>query len=139
MLETAAINKMIENIKYLTKRIGNSMLPVFLFLLGLSTTSCLKEKTEPATCFEEVSYEYEIRPIIESSCKTQQGAGTGCHDAWIDDYSQIKPFCESGAWQNRVLVVKDMPVFPNSWAIDSLTSIELQKMQCWIDQGYPNN
>lgn len=110
-----------------------------LFAVVLVSSSCLKEKTEPAECFEEVSYEFEIRPIIESSCKTQAGAGTGCHDAWIDNYSQIESLCQSGSWQNRVLVVKDMPVMPNSWGIDSLTSQEIQKMKCWIDQGYPEN
>ncbi len=130
---------MTEKIKYLTKKTGAFKLPVFLFVLVMSTTSCLKEKTEPAECFEEVSYEFEIRPIIESSCKTQQGPGTGCHDAWINDYDNVKSVVEDGSWANRVLVVKDMPVMPNSWNIDSLTTQEISKMQCWIDQGYPNN
>ena len=105
--------------------------------------SCTKDKTapkpvDPISC-STVSYTDDIRPIIESSCKTQAGTGTGCHDSWIDDYSAIKGRIDNGSWQNRVLSSMDMPLMPNSWGIDSLTSDELQSMQCWIDQGYPEN
>ena len=103
-------------------------------------SSCLKDKTAPAgPCNTTISYAGEIRPIIESSCKTQDGPGTGCHDEWIDDYSQISNQIAGGGWENRVLSIKDMPVMPNSWGIDSLTADEIQTMKCWIDQGYPEN
>lgn len=113
-------------------------LPIFLLSL-ISLTSCLKEKTLPVGCDKVISYELEIRPIIESSCKTGLGGGTGCHDAWIDDYSQVKSQLVSGTWQNEVLIEKTMPVMPNDFDIDSLTAAEIQTMKCWIDQGYPEN
>lgn len=106
--------------------------------------ACKKDKTEPYTptpgeCFEEKSYQYNIRPIIESSCKTGQGAGTGCHDSWIDDYNNVKAYLDAGTWQVEVLVDHTMPVMPNTLGIDSLKDYELEAMQCWINQGYPDN
>lgn len=111
----------------------------FLALLFLS--SCLKDKTVPvdADCGVVVSYSTDIRPIIESSCKTQLGPGTGCHDAWIDNYDPISSYLDAGTWQNEVFVEKTMPIVPNSFDIDSLTGDELDIMLCWINQGYPEN
>ena len=103
-------------------------------------SSCLKDKTIPlGDCGTIVSYDSEIRPIIESSCKTQAGGGTGCHDAWIDEYDPIKSQIDAGNWQNEIFVDKTMPVMPNSWGIDSLTQDEIKTMQCWIEQGYTEN
>lgn len=108
--------------------------------------SCLKDKTlkpKPdvvnGPCSTEVSYSVEIRPIIESSCKTQAGPGTGCHDAWIDDYTPIETYITIGTWQNECFIEKTMPEMPNTWGIDSLTEDEIQTMKCWIEQGYPEN
>jgi hypothetical protein len=116
----------------------NFTLSIILFaLVGLS--SCLKDKVQPFGCDSIISYEAEIRPIIESSCKTGLGGGTGCHDAWVDDYSQVKSQLISGNWQNEVLVEKTMPLIPNDFSIDSLTNDEYQTMRCWILQGFPEN
>ncbi|UKN00385.1 hypothetical protein K6119_11630 [Paracrocinitomix mangrovi] len=115
---------------------------LIFFGLFLVLTSCLKDKTQPKTsgdeCFD-ISYHYNIRPIIETSCKTHIGPGTGCHDAWIDNYGSIKNFIVSGAWEVELFIDKTMPVMPNTWGIDSLTTAELQTMKCWLEQGYPNN
>lgn len=114
---------------------------VFLSMAAFGTlSSCLKDKTAPVgDCLTEVSYSEDIRPIIESSCKTGLGGGTGCHDAWIDNYDPIRSYLDASTWQNEVLVEKTMPVIPNDFGIDSLTTEEIQTMRCWIDQGYPEN
>ncbi len=111
-----------------------------IFSLLVFTTSCLKEKTIPlGDCDSIISYSGEIRPIIESSCKTGLGGGTGCHDAWIDEYDNIVNYMTAGSWQNEVLTTKRMPLVPNDFGIDSLTADEIKTMQCWVDQGYPEN
>lgn len=116
----------------------NKILTIAAVLLVL--TSCLKDKTQSlADCSVEISYALDIRPIIESSCKTQAGPNTGCHDAWIDEYPPIKSYINSGTWQNEVFNDKTMPEIPNTWGIDSLTTEEIQTMKCWIEQGYPEN
>lgn len=73
------------------------------------------------------------------SCKTGDGPGTGCHDAWIDEYSNIVPHIQSGAWETEIFIDKTMPPVPNNFGIDSLQPYELEIMECWISQGYPEN
>lgn len=112
---------------------------IFIFL-QFALSSCLKDKTQPiGGCTEVISYSTDIRPIIESSCKTQLGPNTGCHDAWIDNFTAIEGFLDAGIWQYEVLEVKTMPEMPNDFGIDSLTDAELKTMRCWIQQGYPEN
>ncbi len=112
-------------------------------LLLIVMASCSKEKARPIAdagdCFEEKSYQYNIRPIIESSCKTGTGPGTGCHDAWIDEYTNIVAYIENGSWENEIFAEKTMPPAGNAFDIDSLKDYELDAMRCWILQGYPNN
>lgn len=114
----------------------------FLFALlscGLFL-SCHKDKTiPPSDCGYTISYSADIVPIINSSCITGTGPGTGCHDAWILDYSNLGGKIKNGTWANRVFDIKDMPEMPNDFGIDSLTADEIQIMRCWIDQGWPNN
>jgi len=102
--------------------------------------SCLKEKTKfPDGCDIIVSYSLDIQPIINTSCVTNLGPGTGCHDSWIFEYTNVKTYLDLGVWQNEVLIEKSMPEIPNYFSIDSLTSDQIQVMRCWINQGYPKN
>ncbi len=113
---------------------------IALLLLGsTSLMSCLKDKVVVGECDTVVSYSEDIRPIIEASCKTGLGPGTGCHDAWIDNYDPIESYLNSGSWQNVIFVDKTMPKIPNAFGIDSMTTEALKIMKCWIDQGYPEN
>ena len=109
-------------------------IPTLISFLALSLVSCKKE--ELGDCGFKVSYAADIRPIIESSCKTQAGPGTGCHDSWIDDYNQIKNYIDNNKLPTRVLHETSMPKMPNDWNIDSLSSSEKEVIECWIDQGY---
>ena len=114
---------------------------LFLSFVFVTITSCYKDKTFPIDpdCPQVISYSLEIKPIIESSCMTGLGPGTGCHDAWITNYAPIKAYCDAGIWQYEVLTAYTMPVMPNDFGIDSLTADEIQIMACWIKQKYPEN
>lgn len=117
---------------------------VVLLLGAFFISACKKDKTVPynvasGECTDVISYTTDIRPIIEASCKTGIGPGTGCHDAWIDNYDPIKSYLVSGKWQTAVLIDKTMPKIPNSFGIDSLSPADFKTMKCWIDQGYPQN
>ena len=103
-------------------------------------TSCLKEKASPSDsdCFGAVvDYEIDIKPLINQSCATNLGPGTGCHDAWIFEYQNVYNKISDGSWENRVLDLKDMPVPGNMFNIDPLTNDELIMFKCWIDAGFP--
>ena len=67
------------------------------------------------------------------------GPLAGCHDAWIDEYSNIVLYIKNGSWQDDVWSLYSMPKIPNDFGIDSLTAEEVTTMRCWVDQGYPEN
>jgi len=114
---------------------------ICLLAIG-SISSCYKDKTtavNAAECPTIISYSMDIVPIIHSSCMTNLGPGSGCHDDWITSYNNIKAYCDSKTLQTQVLINHTMPQMPNDFGIDSLTAEELQLMDCWIQQGYPEN
>ena len=113
-----------------------------LIVVVLALSSCLKDKAQPYVepeCPTIISYESDIKPIINTSCVTNMGPGTGCHDAWIFEYDNLKATLDNGTTQNRVFDVKDMPIISETFGTDSLTAEELQTFKCWVEQGYPNN
>lgn len=112
-----------------------------LFLtLALGLSGCLSEKTTPpGDCDVIVSYSLDIKPIINSSCMTNLGSGTGCHDDWITDYSQLAAKVVNGTLEYQVFTAGLMPQQPNDFGIDTLTSDEKKAIKCWIEQGHPEN
>ena len=115
----------------------------WLFFLGVSFLlfSCLKAQTKiPTECDSLiVSYSMDIVPIINSSCITGQGPGTGCHDAWIHEYSAIVGYINNGKFYAEIFVDRTMPEIPNIWGIDSLNAAEYEAIKCWLEQGFPEN
>ncbi|MCH2233491.1 MAG: hypothetical protein MK078_04485 [Crocinitomicaceae bacterium] len=116
------------------------LLGFILFLVILS--SCIKDKAAPYVepeCPTIISYESDIKPIINTSCVTNMGPGTGCHDGWIFEYDNLAATITNGTTPNRVFEVRDMPIISETFGTDSLTAEELQTFKCWVEQGYPNN
>ena len=102
--------------------------------------SCKKDKTlNTSSCDTEISYNMDVVPIIQGSCMTGLGPGTGCHDSWITEYSNIVNYINNESWQNDIWVSYSMPKIPNNFGIDSLTADEVQIMRCWVEQGFPEN
>lgn len=113
---------------------------ILIIAFSLPLASCLKEKAlDPSGCSGTVSYANDIVPIINTSCITGTGPGTGCHDAWITEYDNIPGYMANGSWYEEVITAKTMPIVPNAFGIDELTGEEVEMMRCWIEQGYPNN
>lgn len=112
----------------------------FLTAATLLLSSCYKDKTSPpGGCETTISYSVDIKPIINSSCITNLGPGTGCHDAWILAYSGVVAAIENGTLENECFVELTMPQIPNDFGIDSLTADEKKTLKCWLIQGYPDN
>ena len=112
-------------------------------ICAISLGSCKKDKTL-AECGIEgcepgvVSYENDIVPLIEQSCATNLGPLTGCHDAWIFEYDNVKSSVDAGTFWNAISN-KSMPKIPNSFGIDTLTQAEYEMFECWICDGAPKN
>jgi len=117
---------------------------ILLYFLGLIfLTSCLKDKTikplNPECVGLNVGYAENVKPLIVQSCATNQGPGTGCHDAWIFEYENLIKTIKNGTFENRVFNVLDMPPVINSFNIEPLTEDEINTFKCWIADGYPDN
>ncbi len=85
-------------------------------------------------------YDGQIEAIIEESC-----AYSGCHEggAAIGDYTTYQSMLstlESGNIATRVLNLRDMPP---SYAPDgkpkTLPDDELELIECWLANGFPEN
>jgi hypothetical protein len=108
-------------------------------LLMVFLSSCLKEKAASydKECYGvDIDYTLDIQPLIHQSCATNLGPGTGCHDAWIFEYSSVAWRISNGDWDHRVLDLQDMPPLVNDFSINPLTNDELITFKCWIDAGY---
>ena len=124
---------------FLNCHVGKALIISTLFIV-LTFMSCNKDKTlAPGSCVATISYTTDIIPIIQSSCMTGTGPGTGCHDTWITEHSNIVNYINDESWQNAVWGSYTMPKMPNNFGIDSLTLDEVQIMKCWVEQGFPEN
>ena len=105
--------------------------------------SCNKDTTLAECGLEHctpgaVSYEDDIKPLIQQSCATNLGPGTGCHDAWIFNYDNIKTSVDNGVF-GSVIADESMPKLPNSFGIVALTQAEKEMFECWICDGALEN
>lgn len=115
----------------------------YIFISIAVLFSCAKDKTYGECGLEHcitgnVSYSEDIVPLIQQSCATNLGPGTGCHDAWIFEYDNVKSSVDQGTFWGAI-ANKSMPKIPNTFGIDSLTQAEYEMFGCWICAGAPNN
>lgn len=129
----------------------NHLFPVLL-LIGLmsSVTSCLYDQLEepapPPLTFQEwcdslqPTFSVHVRPIIEQSC----AYNATCHPNYVN-YNTIVNKINSGSFVSRVFtqasnpslgMPPDQSVYPESIK-DDLTEEELNIIQCWLDEGFP--
>ncbi len=114
---------------------------VLITLFVLIIMACAKDKAmevKPEDCVEIISYSESIEPLIQQSCATNLGPGTGCHDNWIFEYENVRNSVQSGAFGN-VIETSYMPTIPNNFNIEPLTNKEIETFLCWIKQGALNN
>ncbi len=107
-----------------------------IFLVG-----CSKVKQN---CETALTYDGEIRSIIETSCNNES-----CHigefGGWevLDDfssYSKLLPYLESNSVSIRINSNESpgkMP--PKSWPERELSESDLSKLNDWISRGFPEN
>ena len=111
-------------------------------LVIILQNSCVKDigplpvKVSVAFCDSlNVKYSSDINPIMITYCATKASChGTGASAGDFSTYGGVQPFANDGELRDRVLVVKDMPQGGPLLA-DSL----LQKIDCWLQKGFPNN
>jgi hypothetical protein len=90
-------------------------------------TSCNKNKIE---CDGSTpTYNTEIKQIIEANCLSCHGAGSSNTD--YSTYANLQTIINNGEFESEVITRQSMP------RGSSLTSNQLSKIKCWIENGYP--
>ena len=113
---------------------------ILLALIIIFSVSCTRDQISEveSECGEEVSYEEQIKPIIDISC-----AYAGCHGGGapgnFSTYDGISDYIGGKLIGRRVLIERSMP--PNYAIIGPvrLSDEELELFQCWVQAGYPEN
>ena len=119
-----------------------SILTLSLGFVIIAHFSCVKDigplptKKTVAFCDSlNVKYSTDISMIMTTYCSTKSSChGTAASAGDFTSYAGLQPYANNGSLRDRVLVVKDMPQGGPILA-DSL----LQKIDCWLQKGFPNN
>lgn len=111
-----------------------------LFLIQMSQSSCTNDKlvdpstvNNPACDTIQVTYDLQIKPIIDNSC-----AYAGCHvqgfgSGDYSNYDVMTPHLSDNKFKKRVIDIMDMPEG------GMLTPEEFALVECWASKGYPEN
>ncbi|NJC27189.1 hypothetical protein [Neolewinella antarctica] len=112
------------------------------YLLGGCAADALPEPVATPCDGTALTYEADIRPIVEQTC-----AYSGCHlggaPGVYNGYEGLLPALESGTFRQRVVRQKDNPNvgMPPDYAPEGrptdLTAEQLQTITCWLEAGYP--
>jgi len=119
---------------------------ILLFVTVITVGGCTRDslpEPEPSICGDQMlTYEMDIRPIIESSC-----AYSGCHlggaPGLYNDYDGLLPTLDDGSFRERVVSRRSDPnvgMPPNYAPSDrpqDLSEEQLTTIQCWLEDGYP--
>lgn len=98
-----------------------------LFLVILSgVLSCNKSKNKitPLCDGSSPTYNSFVASLISTNCAS-------CHD--YSTYAKLSTITQSGAFTQYVLTEQSMP------KKSSLSESDLHKLQCWVDNGFPEN
>ena len=104
----------------------------------------LPEPALPESCMDSIpTYEGSIKAIIDNTC-----AYSGCHldgsaPGVYANYEGLRIVLESGRFKERVIGLRGDPNqgMPPSFAPDGrpkeLTEMELELLQCWLENDFP--
>ena len=99
---------------------------LIIVVLVIAISSCQKAVV-PKCDGTNSTYNGNMQALINSNC-----TNAGCHPNYAT-YNGIKSVLNDGSFKNHVISNKDMP------RGSSLSTSDLNKIQCWIDAGYPQN
>lgn len=77
------------------------------------------------------TYDTEIKVIVNESCATTNCHTTGYSHGDLTSYENMKEVINNNSFKAKVLDTKSMPKG------SSLNEDELNLIQCWVDNGYP--
>lgn len=101
--------------------------PLLFIALGLTAVSMVAcKKNQKVTCDGSApTYDSYVQSVVNSNC-------ISCHSNY-STYSGLSSVTSNGKFEKEVLVNRTMPEG------GSLTQDELNKLQCWVENGFPEN
>jgi uncharacterized membrane protein len=108
---------------------------VFTSLI-LILSSCKKEEFFTPVCDGSTpTYDTDIKAIIDNNCTASSCHAAGSSRGDWTSYQTLQGVLVNGRFEQRVLTTQDMPKGNNK----TLTQSEINTIQCWVDNSYPEN
>ena len=118
------------------------MKKIFFFtaIAILVIVSCTKDKGDlainPYLNCDTIHYSTDIAPLISFNCSTNPGCHiSGFPNGDLTSHAGIVLKIQSGAFYDKALGPNRYMPFGGPLLSDSLVAV----LQCWVNQGYPNN
>ena len=105
-------------------------------ILAIITMIALTEacKKKPKCDGSNPTYSSTIKSIIDGNCNSSGCHNTGSSNGSFTTYTGLKPYLDNGSFKREVLEDQTMPE-----GSAKLSKDELNKLQCWSENGYPEN
>ena len=105
-------------------------------ILGSLILSCRKDKALEINCFEEISYDEEIRPLFETNCTV-----SGCHDATAEGGFEFNSHEVISENADLILsaISHESGVAPMPFDAPKLDDELIAKFICWKNSGKLDN
>lgn len=108
---------------------------IFTFLSAVVLIIACKKEEEPQPAPCKPTYDAGIKTIVDAKC-----ALSGCHDGSVPlpnfkTYPELKARVDNGKVKSFVFDLKIMPPANAT----QLTDEEKELLQCWLDNGAPEN
>ena len=85
---------------------------------------------------EEISYHYQIQPLIEMYCIACHGAGTSAAELY--DYEHVAASAASGELVGCLTGDSNYIQMPPATS-NQLNGLQIDQIKQWVEAGYPNN
>ena len=115
------------------------LLLTLISTISLCITSCSDDDDEETTTMvgdvacNTVTYDATVKAIVSTNCTLSGCHADGTANASYTTYEGLKTVVDNGKFKTRVIDLKTMP------PAGALTTTQLNQLQCWLNDGAPNN
>jgi hypothetical protein len=106
----------------------------FAIVIVALALSCKKnKKLKPKCDGSNLTFNSGIKAIISNNCTASTCHPAGSPYGNFTTYQGLQPYIQNGLFKRDVL---DLQIMPKN---KKLSQDDLNKIQCWVDNGYPEN
>lgn len=96
--------------------------------------SCQKQSSSNQTVVCDGSnptYDSYVKSIVDNNCISCHGPGS--NDGDFSTFTKLETIVNNGKFKSTVITFQSMPTS------GPLSDTDLSKLQCWLDNGHPEN